>query len=608
MKVQYGKDVASHSGPESCGGAREGAAEALAGETGGSAIEPRNPKSGTPTQLSDAEGKMEQGDTCESCDSPARSQTLHTSGSFLHRSWEISAVPGETTSGGPGKAKSRTPGAPTVEKSDALVLPERPSNKGDQPAEMVEGRSAAKGNAAQDPAPRTQRRTSCASMGLEGVRQAARRNRRLQFTALMHHITPQLLVDSFYSLQRNAAAGVDGVTWREYEKILPQRVTEMHRMIQSGAYRATPSRRVYIPKADGRQRPLGIASIEDKVVQQAVVTVLSAIYEEDFLGFSYGFRPGRGQHNALDALTVGIKSRSVNWIADADIRSFFDEIDHVWMLRFLEHRIADQRILRLIRKWLEAGVIEDGKRIPAVKGTPQGAVISPLLANIYLHYAFDLWVQHWRKQPGRGEVIVLRYADDSVVGFEKEATARAYLADLRERLAKFGLTLHPDKTRLIEFGRYAAERRRKRGQGRPETFDFLGFTHCCGTNLQGKFQVVRVTAKKRLRATLTAIREKLFQRRHEPVPLVGSWLQRVLNGYFTYHAVPTNLLRLNGFRTEVCRAWRHALLRRSQRHRLNWSRFNRLTRKYIPSCRVLHPYPEERFFASHPTLGKSRMR
>ena len=600
MKVQHGKDVASHSGPESCGGAREGAAEALTGETGGSAIEPRNPKSGTPTPLSDAEGKTNQGDSCESWGGPARSQTLYTPGSFLPGSWEISAAPGATTPGNSGKAKCPTPEKPTVEKSDAFIVPGKPSNKGDDPAEMVEGRNAAKGNAEQDPAPRTQRRSSCASTGLEGVRQAARRTRRLRFTALLHHITPQLLVESFYNLQKNAAAGVDGVTWREYEEILPQRVTELHRMIHAGAYRATPSRRVYIPKADGRQRPLGIASIEDKIVQQAVVTVLNAIYEEDFLGFSYGFRPGRGPHHALDALTAGIKSRKVNWIVDADIRSFFDEIDHEWMLRFLEHRIADQRIIRLIRKWLHAGVIEDGKRIPAVKGTPQGAVLSPLLANIYLHYVFDLWVQRWRKTPGRGEVIVLRYADDSVVGFEDVRTARAFLDDLRERLGKFGLTLHPDKTRLIEFGRYAAERRGKRGQGRPESFDFLGFTHCCGTDRQGKFQVVRLTAKTRMRATLTVIREKLYQRRHEPVPVMGTWLQRVLNGYFQYHAVPTNLLRLDGFRSEVCRAWRHALLRRSQRNRLNWSRFNRLTRKYVPPCRVLHPYPEERFFASRP--------
>jgi group II intron reverse transcriptase/maturase len=271
-------------------------------------------------------------------------------------------------------------------------------------------------------------------------------------------------VESFYSLQKNAAAGVDGVTWREYEKILPQRAIDLHRAVHAGAYRATPSRRVYIPKADGRQRPLGIASIEDKIVQQAVVTVLNAIYEEDFLGFSYGFRPGRGQHDALDALTAGIKSRKVDWLVDADIRSFFDEIDHGWMLRFLAHRIADQRILRLIRKWLEAGVIEDGKRVPAQRGTPQGAVISPLLANIYLHYVFDLWVRQWRKQPGRGEVVVVRYADDSVVGFEKAETARAFLDDLLERLAKFGLALHPDKTRLIEFGRSTASRRRARGR------------------------------------------------------------------------------------------------------------------------------------------------
>jgi RNA-directed DNA polymerase len=600
MKVQHGKDVASHSGPESCGDAREGVAEALTGETGGSAIEPRNQESGTPTPLSEAEGEMNQGDSCESWDSPARSKNLHTPGSFLHRSWEISAGPGATTSGNSGKAKCHTPEQPPGEKSDAFIVPGKPSNKGDDPAETVEGRNAVKGNADQTPASRTQSRTSCASMGLEGVRKAARWKRRLRFTALLHHITPQLLVDSFYDLHRDAAAGVDGVTWREYEKILAQRVPEIHRKIHAGAFRAKSSRRVYIPKADGRQRPLGIASIEDKIVQQAVVTVLSAIYEVDFLGFSYGFRPGRGQHNALDALTAGIKSRKVNWILDADIRSFFDEIDHGWMLRFLEHRIADQRIIRLIRRWLEAGVVEDGRRVAAVKGTPQGAVISPLLANIYLHYAFDLWVQHWRKQPGRGEVIVIRYADDNVVGFEDVRTARAFLESLRERLAKFSLTLHPDKTRLIEFGRFAAERRRKRGQGRPETFDFLGFTHGCGTDLQGKFQVVRLTAKKRMRATLTAIRCTLLRRRHEPVPVVGAWLHRVLSGYFAYHAVPTNLLRLNGLRSEVCRAWRHALLRRSQRHRLNWSRFNRLTRKYVPSCRVLHPYPEERFFASRP--------
>ena len=600
MKVQYGKEVASHSGPESCGGAREGASETLTGETGRSGIEPRNQDSGMPTLLSEAEGNTEQGANRKSCDGPARSETLHMPGSLLHGSWEISIAPGAQTPGSAGKASGREPVTKAVEKSDSPIVPGKPSNKGQCPAEVVEGRGEAKGNAEQTSASRTLSRTSYASTSLERVREAARRNRRLRFSALLHHITPQLLAASFYSLQRNAAAGVDGVTWRKYEEILAQRVPVLHRMIHTGAYRATPSRRVYIPKADGRQRPLGIASIEDKIVQQAVVTVLSAIYEQDFLGFSYGFRAGRGQHNALDALTVGIKGQKVNWILDADIRSFFDEIDHEWMMRFLAHRIADTRILSLIRKWLKAGVIEDGNRVPAVKGTPQGAVISPLLANIYLHYAFDQWVQHWRKQPGRGTVIVVRYADDSVMGFESDQTARKFLEELRERFAKFGLALHPDKTRLIEFGRFASDRRRRRGQEGPETFDFLGLTHCCGTDRQGRFQVIRITAKKRMRATLAAIREALYRRRHEPVPVIGMWLKRVLGGYFEYHAVPTNLKRLEGFRTEVCRAWRHALLRRSQRHRLDWERFNRLTRKYVPPCRVRHPYPDERFLASRP--------
>ena len=342
-------------------------------------------------------------------------------------------------------------------------------------------------------------------------------------------------------------------------------------------------------------------------MQQAVTTVLSAIYEEDFLGFSYGFRRGRGQHDALDALTTGITSQKVDWILDADIVSFFDELDHEWMMRFLEHRIADKRILRLIRCWLKAGVIENGSRKPSQKGTPQGAVISPLLANIYLHYAFDQWIHAWRKAPGRGCVIAIRYADDSVVGFEKKETAQQFLTQLRERLGKFGLSLHPDKTRLIEFGRFATERRRTRGDGQPETFDFLGFTHCCGQDRKGHFRVTRLTVKKRMRATLSAIRETLLRRRHEPVPVVGAWLHRVVEGYFRYYAVPTNLFRLDGFRAEVCRAWRHALRRRSQRTRLNWDRFNRTVLQYIPRCRKLHPYPEERFFASH-TLGKSRMR
>ncbi len=509
-------------------------------------------------------------------------------------------MPDAVTAGGAGKAHRRDPAIDADEKSDMPTVPMKLPNKGDSPAEVVEGRGVAKGNADKTSASRTPSRTSCASMGLEGVREVARRDRRVRFTALLHHITPSLLVESFCSLQRNAAAGVDGVTWREYESILNERVHELHREIHTGRYRVQPSRRVFIPKADGRQRPLGIASLEDKIVQQAVATILSAIYEEDFLGFSYGFRRGRGQHDALDALAVGIKSRNVNWILDADIRSFFDEIDHDWMLRFLEHRIADPRVLSLIRKWLKAGVVEDGRRIPAVRGTPQGSVVSPLLANIYLHYVLDLWAHQWRRKYAWGDVVVVRYADDSVFGFESEKTARRFLAAMQERFAKFGLALHPEKTRLIEFGRFAAVDRRGRGQHRPETFDFLGFTHCCGLDRQRRFQLVRLTVKKRMRATLMSIRQALMRRRHESIAAIGSWLNRVVQGYYNYHAVPTNLKRLEGFRSEVCRAWRHALLRRSQRHRLNWDRFNRLARRFIPYCRQVHPYPEARFHASRP--------
>lgn len=562
-------------------------------------MEPRNQKTGMPMLLSEAEGNMGRDVNRKSCPDPARSKTLSTPGSLLHGSWEISPVPDAHVSGGPGKAKSRNPVVHAGEKSDTPIVPEKLPNKGDDPAEVVEGRGVAKGNVNKNPASRTQSRNSCASMGLEGVRVVARRDKTVRFTALLHHITPQLLVKSFYALLHDAAAGVDGVTWRDYEEGLYERVHGLHREIHTGAYRAKPSRRVLIPKADGRQRPLGIASLEDKVVQQAVVTVLNKIYEENFLGFSYGFRQGRSQHDALDALTVGIKSQNVNWILDANISSFFDEIDHDWMLKFLEHRIADRRRLGLIRKWLRAGVMEDGCRVAATKGTPQGAVISPLLANIYLHYALDQWTQQWRRRYARGNVIVVRYADESVFGFKSEETSRRFLTAMQERLAKFGLTLNAKKTRLIEFGRFAATNRKRRRQSKPETFDFLGFTHCCGTDRQGPFQVTRLTVKKRMRATLQAIRAELMRRRHESVAIVGKWVNRVVRGCLNYHAVPGNLYRLGGMHSEICRAWRHALMRRSQRHRLPWSRFSRITKRFMPPIRNMHPYPKERFYASH---------
>lgn len=597
--------MANHSGPESCGMRREAHVEALTGETVRPAIEPRNHNSGMLTLLSEAEGNMAHDANRKSCADPTRSETLCMSGSHLHGSSEISSVSDAGWSDGAGKVNDRNPAVDAGEKSDTPIVPKKPSNNGKSPAEMAEGRGVAKGNADEPPASRTQSRTHDASTGLEGIRETAKRNRKCRFTALLHHVTPSLLVESFYALRKQAAAGVDGVTWQEYESLLYGRVHELHREIHTGAYRAQPSRRVFIPKADGRLRPLGIAALEDKIVQQAITTVLNAIYEQDFLGFSYGFRQGRSQHDALDALSEGIVGRKINWILDADIRSFFDEIDHEWMLRFLEHRIADGRVIRLIRKWLTAGVVEDGKRVASVRGTPQGAVISPLLANIYLHYALDLWAHQWRQRHHTaGDVIIVRYADDSVMGFQYEGTARRFLADMRKRLAKFKLELHPDKTRLISFGRYAAQRCRERGTGRPETFDFLGFTHCCG-RYSGGFKIVRLTIKKRMRATLAALRETLMRRRHEPIPVLGRWLGRLVRGYFNYYAVPGNMCRLISFRTEVGRAWRHALMRRSQRHRLPWSRFSRLIMKYLPRCRVVHPLPSERFYVN--TLGRSRM-
>jgi group II intron reverse transcriptase/maturase len=606
MKVQYREEVANHSGPESCGVHREVQVEALTGETGRPAIEPRNNYSGMPTLLSEAEGNTVHDANRKPCIDPARSETLRLPGSFSYGSSEISSVSGVVGPDGTGKVNDRKPVINAGEKSDTPILPEKLPNKGGDLAEAMEGRGVTRGNADENPACRTQSWDKCASMGLEGVRETARRNRELRFTALLHHVTPSLLVESFHALRKQAAAGVDGVTWRDYEKQLYGRVHELHREIQSGAYHAQPSRRVYIPKADGRLRPLGIAALEDKIVQQAVSTVLSAVYEQDFLGFSYGFRQGRGQHDALDALSIAIGSRKINWMLDADIRSFYDEIDHEWMLRFLSHRVADRRVIRLIRKWLKAGTIEDGRRIASTRGTPQGSVISPLLANIYLHYALDLWAQQWRNRQAAGDVIIVRYADDSVLGFQYEGEARRFLRALQERLAHFGLQLHPDKTRLICFGRFAAQRCLERGIRKPETFDFLGFTHCCSKRRSnGDFKIVRLTIKKRMRATLAAIRETLMRRRHESVPVVGRWLRRVLQGYLNYYAVPDNMRRLAGFLQEVSRAWRHALLRRSQRRRMPWSRFKGLLRKYLPPCRIVHPHPTERFRVT--TFGKSRM-
>jgi group II intron reverse transcriptase/maturase len=468
------------------------------------------------------------------------------------------------------------------------------------PAEDLEGRPSTKENIESLPSSRTQRR-SHESRGLLGVREVARKDKRGRFTALLHHVTVERLRASFLALKREAAPGVDGVTWRQYQTDLDTRLVGLHERVHRGTYRAQPSKRAYIAKADGRQRPLGMAALEDKIVQHAVAVVLSQVYEADFLGFSYGFRPGRGQHDALDALAVGLVRKRVSWVLDADIRGFFDTLDHGWLLTFLEHRIADPRVLRLIRKWLRAGVSEDGMWSATTVGTPQGAVISPLLANVYLHYVFDLWVEHWRSHQATGDVIVVRYADDIVMGFQHRQDAERCLAAWQTRLHDFGLALHPEKTRLLEFGRFAAERRQRRGEGKPETFDFLGFTHICGTTRKdGRFAVRRKSIRKRLRAKLQQVKAELRRRRHDPVSDLGQWLQRVVQGWVNYHAVPCNGERLEQFRAQISWLWFRALRRRGQRRPLTWARFAPLVERWLPRPRILHPYPSVRFNAKHP--------
>jgi RNA-directed DNA polymerase len=499
------------------------------------------------------------------------------------------------------KAQSHNADMHDPEKSDRAVIPMNQPNKGESfPAEVGEGSARTKENIVWSNTSPTQSGERV-SQGLSGVRRAAKERRQERFTALLHHVSTGLLRDSFYALKRQAAPGVDGVTWKKYETGLEDRIADLHSRVHRGAYQAQPSRRVYIPKADGRRRPLGIAALEDKIVQQAVVTILNEIYEVDFKGYSYGFRPGRNPHQALDALAVGIQRKRVNWVLDADIRGFFDNLSHEWAIKFVEHRVADPRIIRLIQKWLKAGTSEDGQWSESKVGTPQGAVVSPLLANVYLHYVFDLWVEAWRKKVAKGDVIVVRYADDLVMGFESRTEAERFLEMFRERLAKFGLELHAEKTRLIEFGQSAEQNRKRRGEAKPETFTFLGFTHYCGKRRSDRtFIVWRKTAKKRMVAKLHALKAELSRRKHDPSAQVGEWLKKVVQGYFQYHAVPGNMSQLSVFRHRVCRLWRVVLTRRSQRGQMSWQRLNRLLERWIPFPRVLHPYPQARFAVRHP--------
>ena len=484
--------------------------------------------------------------------------------------------------------------------SDRSVVPANLLNKAASAvAEAGEERERTEGNTAGEPRPGRSAGLSVPS-GLDRVRQVAVRDKGARFTALLHHVTLVRLMVAYQDLNPGAAPGADGVRWQEYGQDLVANLRDLHGRVQSGRYRASPSRRVYIPKADGRLRPLGIAALEDKIVQRAVTEVLNAVYEADFKGFSYGFRPGRGPHQALDALATGIAGRRVNWVLDADIRDFFGQLDRDWLLRFLRHRIADERVLRLVGKWLAAGVIEDGDWSDSGKGTVQGGSVSPLLANVYLHYVLDLWADWWRKREARGDMILVRFADDFVAGFEDKADADRFLAELRGRFAQFGLELHPGKTRLIEFGRFAAVNRERRGAGKPETFDFLGFTHISAKNGSGRFWVQRITISRRMRAKLAEVKAQLRQRMHQPVPAQGRWLASVLRGHMAYYAVPGNRAAVSAFRTQLTRHWYKTLRRRSQKTRINWERMRRIATRWLPPPRTTHPYPNVRFAATHP--------
>src|SRR6266540_880091 len=485
-------------------------------------------------------------------------------------------------------------------KSDFAIVAVKPANKAEQSAtESGEPRAETEGNAGQQSTYWAQSQVNV-SQALERIRRVAKERKKEKFTSLLHHISIDLLDEAFSELKQDAAPGIDGLTWRDYERNLERNLEDLHARVHRGAYRALPSRRTYIPRPDGRQRPLAIAALEDKIVQRATAAVLNAIYEEDFLGLSYGFRPGRSTHDALDALDVGINSTKVNWILDADIRSFFDEISQEWLVRFLKHRIGDRRIIRLIQKWLKVGVLEDGIVTVSGRGTGQGSVISPLLANIYLHYVLDLWAERWRRREATGDMIIVRYADDFIVGFQHEADARRFWDDMRKRFKEFSLSLNPDKTRLIEFGRFAADRRAHRGLGKPETFNFLGFTFICELNSRGQFLVKRITRRDRMRATLREIKEELRRRMHQPIPEQGAWTEQVVRGFFAYHAVPTNGAALKAFYYYVERTWLRTLRRRSQKDRFSWQRMHKLAADWIPQPRILHPYPDDRFAVTHP--------
>jgi RNA-directed DNA polymerase len=479
-------------------------------------------------------------------------------------------------------------------KSDKFVVPKKSSNNPNKiGAEKMEGRNLPKENKKQLNILRTQCRVGMLRK-LQLIHQKAKADKKMKFTSLMHHIyNVDMLRLSYLEIKRNAAPGVDQETWVSYGMDLEENLQNLSEKLKCGGYKAKPVRRVYIPKPDGKQRPLGVTALEDKIVQRAAVAVMNTIYEADFKGFSYGFRPKSGQHKALNALYVGISKKRVNYVFDADIRDFFNKINREWLIKFIEHRIADKRVVRLIQKWLNAGILQEGKIIYNEQGTPQGSSASPLLANVFLHYIYDLWVQHWRKHKARGDVIVIRFADDTVVGFQYESDAKQFQKELIERLTKFGLELHPEKTRLIEFGRYAEESRERRREGKPETFTFLGFTHICGRRrIDGKFAILRQTIKKKMRTKIKEIKDELRERMHDPIHEVGRWLRSVVTGHYRYYGVPGNYEAMSDFRHEISKRWLHTLRRRGQKGLMTWTEMGALITKWLPRPQICHQYPK----------------
>jgi RNA-directed DNA polymerase len=598
MKEPHTEGVANHGDPESCDDDREVVGEALTGARAGRVLSREITREPGADAVPSCGRQHEAHRNTRGVSRPGAVNDPEHARKLSARELGDLHVTRAGNSGRPGR-QNRTPvDARRGEVGRVHSADEAIEQCPSRAAEVAEGRDSTKGNTGEQNMRRTQSRADM-TRALERVREAAKRNRKGQLTALLHHVTVERLEAAYLRLKRNAAPGIDGVTWQQYGVRLRENIEELHYRLHRGAYRPKPTRRVTIPKLDGRKRPLGITTVEDKIVQTAVAEVLQAIYEVDFLGFSYGFRPGRGQHDALDALAIGIEKKDVSWVLDADIRGFFDAINHGWLMKFIEHRIGDKRILRLISKWLKAGVLEQGKLTFVEEGTPQGAAISPLLANIYLHYVFDHWVHQWRRRHSTSTIVV-RYADDFVVGFQRKAVAEKCWRELEERLKKFGLELHPEKTRLICFGPHARRLTSRFPGQRPGKFDFLGFTHVCGKTRAGGFLLMRLTKSTRMRAKLREVKEELRRRRHDSIHETGKWLASVVRGHVKYYGVPTNSDRIRAFRREVTRNWLQALRRRSQKHRLTWKRMNLVVQYHLPAARIHHPWPSERFFANHP--------